>query len=198
MLDRLQLGLERLYRIETELDVAHFLMPFPGVQTRREQLLVAEEEGELSIGLCLDDEVLKALEHGEVDHHMRENLEPFLLAVEGVSHFVCVAWNARRDRKITALELELQAEVDKYVTCLLSMAPANSERLRQRLFVDVEFEADLSAEESDRYRLANQAAYRYAGTLEERFVKTGRIVEMLPELRRFYRLPLDGKLALAR
>ena len=44
-----------------------------------------------------------------------ENLADYLTAAEGVSHFVYVAWNAGHDKPVTLLELELQAEVDKYV-----------------------------------------------------------------------------------
>ena len=44
-----------------------------------------------------------------------ENLADYLTAAEGVSHFVYVAWNTGHDKPVTLLELELQAEVDKYV-----------------------------------------------------------------------------------
>ncbi len=36
-------------------------------------------------------------------------------ALEGVSHFVYLAWNAGHDKPVSLLELEMQAEVDKYV-----------------------------------------------------------------------------------
>src|SRR5213082_2396274 len=36
-------------------------------------------------------------------------------ALEGVSHFLYLAWNAGHDRPVSLLELEMQAEVDKYV-----------------------------------------------------------------------------------
>ena len=39
--------------------------------------------------------------------------------IEGVSHFVYVADRARRKLPATQLELELQAEIDKYVLLVL-------------------------------------------------------------------------------
>ena len=45
----------------------------------------------------------------------QHNLADYLTVAEGVSHFVYVAWNAGFDKPVTLLELELQAEVDKYV-----------------------------------------------------------------------------------
>ena len=46
-----------------------------------------------------------------------DNLADYLTVAEGVSHFVYVAWNTGYDKPVTLLELELQAEVDKYVLC---------------------------------------------------------------------------------
>src|SRR6185503_14222309 len=123
------------------------------------------------------------------------NFGDFLLAVEGVSHFIYAICCARAERPVTQLELELQAEVDKYVTCLLTTEPALSKALRYRLFADAAYEPDLDAEERDRYRAANDNASRYAAWLEATYVAPGRIPEMLGELRRFYRDGLAAKLA---
>ncbi|HEY0193427.1 MAG TPA: hypothetical protein VGC42_20060, partial [Kofleriaceae bacterium] len=125
------------------------------------------------------------------------NLGDFLLVVEGVSHFIYAVCCARAERPVSQLELELQAEVDKYVTCLLvtSPSPDHSAALRRRLFGDATYEADLDLDEADRYRAANDNAQRYTGWLEHAFVGPRRIPEMLAELRRFYRLGLAAKLA---
>ena len=104
---------------------------------------------------------------------------------------------ARAERRVSQLELELQAEVDKYVTCLLTTEPevAMSTTLRRRLFDDAAYDPDLDDEEHDRYRAANDNANRYAEYLEETFVARRRIPEMLAELRRFYRQGLAAKLS---
>ena len=122
-----------------------------------------------------------------------EQLEAFLLALEGVSHFVYVAWRVRRDITISALELEVQAEVDKYITCLL-MGISESKALRRRLYVDIQFLPDLDATESERYRMANRSAYKYTGWLQDNFVESNQITEMLREVRSFYRLSLPEKI----
>jgi hypothetical protein len=209
MLGRLQRGLERLYRVETEARVEDFLIGSElraelGVErSPREQLLVSHDAEGLAVGLFVDDEALSNLAENDPAERLDErNLGDFLLAVEGVSHFVYLTWRALHDQRVTALELELQAEVDKYVTCLLcGHGDADEERssvLRRRLFEQFSFEADLDADERDRYRVANGNAHRYSASLERRFVQSGRISAMLGELRRFYRLPLDGKLDLIR
>ena len=112
------------------------------------------------------------------------------------NHFVYAIVCAHAARAVSPLELELQAEVDKYVVCLLADggAAAASPRWRRRLFEEFELEPDLDADERDRYRAANDGARRYAASLERRFVARGGTLDMLAELRRFYRLPLAQKL----
>jgi hypothetical protein len=106
-------------------------------------------------------------------------------------------WCARAERSVTQLQLELQAEVDKYVTCLLVAEPEPrvSAALRERLFGEPCYERDLDGDEHERYRAANDNAQRYAAWLEQTFVAPRRIPEMLGELRRFYRDGLAAKLA---
>ena len=43
------------------------------------------------------------------------NVADYWTALEGVSHFLYLAWNAGHDKPVSLLELEMQAEVDKYV-----------------------------------------------------------------------------------
>jgi len=163
----------------------------------REQLLVCEAEGELALALFIDPRALENLvSHDPARRLGDHNLGDFLLVIEGVSHFIYAIRCARAERPVSQLELELQAEVDKYVTCLLATEPGAevSAALRRRLFDDAAYEPDLDHDERDRYRAANDNAQRYAAYLEQSFVVPRRIPEMLAELRRFYRLGLAGKL----
>jgi hypothetical protein len=203
VLARLQRGLEALYRVETRLDVDAFVVDEDarnealGARKRRarEQLLVAQSGEELSLALFLDEEALANLARHDPSCGLSEhNFWDFCLAVEGVSHFIYVALCAARDRSVTALELELQAEVDKFVSCMLVQGEREGWQLRERLYERVSLLHDLDAEERDRYQLANDQARRYSLSLERRYLSRGRVAEMLDELRRFYRLGLQEKL----
>jgi hypothetical protein len=201
-LARVQRGLEQLYRVDTGVAVDDFVIDEPtrdGLVTERrprEQLLVVEEAGEMSLALFVDPVALANLARRDPSRTLDDhNLGDFLLAVEGVSHFVYAICAARVDRKVSQLELELQAEVDKYVTCLLVTDPVRSKEWRARLFGDACYEPDLDHDESQRYRAANDNAHRYAAFLETEFVARRRIPEMLGELRRFYRMGLAAKLS---
>lgn len=208
VLSRLQRGLETLYRVDTGLDVQAFVVSDhergrtldganPGARRPREQLLVSHHGGELALGLYLDAGAISNLERHDPGRGLTErNFADFLLAVEGVSHFIYVALCASADRTVTELELELQAEVDKFVSCLLLDETHTREpaALRARLYEDVRLADDLASGERARYRTANDQARSYAGSLERRFIRAQRIGEMLPELRRFYRFRLEEKL----
>jgi len=200
VLARLQLGLEALYRVETRLAIDAFVIDeeartAAGVtRAPREQLLVRQDDGELGLGLFVDAAAVANLERHDpaavgIDDR---NFTDFCLAVEGVSHFIYVALRAADERGVSQLELELQAEVDKYACCLLVAGPTPD--LRQRLYGDVRFAADLDEEERARYQAANSGASRYADTLERRFVRPERTSDLLSELRRFYRMDLPDKL----
>jgi len=203
-LARVQRGLETLYRVDTGVAVDDFMIDEPTrahlapARRPREQLLVCEDAGEMSLALFIDPGALDNLAAHDPGRRLGDhNLGDFLLAVEGVSHFIYAICCARAERPVTQMELELQAEVDKYVTCLLATEPAagQSEALRYRLFIDASYEPDLDGDERDRYRAANDNAHRYAVWLETAYVATRRIPEMLGELRRFYRDGLAAKLA---
>jgi hypothetical protein len=121
------------------------------------------------------------------------------LATEGVSHFLYLSFRADNDEQVSQLELELQAEVDKYAAGLLAgngvgAIRARSRALRERLFYRARFLDPPETAEGQRYRLAHRAAARYAAALEARYVDRGRIDELWAELRRFYRMGMRQKL----
>lgn len=193
-----------MYRIDTQVDVDDFVIDAEardqlGVnRAPGEQLFLADSGDELGIGLFVDESALRNLERNDPssDGLHAGNLQDFLFALEGVSHFVYVVWRAGADRPVSALELELQAEVDKYVTCLLTgaMDESSSEQLRARLFREFDYYPDLDDSERDRYEVANSNADAYSASLHERYVRQRRIGDMLRELRRFYRMSLAAKL----
>jgi len=204
-----QRALEAVYGLEAGHQVEDFLVDAVTLEKlgRRpraeEELLVLEEGGELELGLYISDQVMDALsavEAGAAQGLLEGRLSPFATAAEGVSHFLYLTFQALRDRAVSLLELEVQAELDKFVTALLHLWK-HGERgrcpvLRERLFDRVGYRDDLGEEEGGRYRHANRLARTYAASLEERFVLPGRLEGLLRELRRTYRLSADAKFCL--
>jgi hypothetical protein len=191
---RIQRGLERLYRLERAADVDAFVTP--AEDGEREALLLREaDDGVLEMRLRLPQ-----LAGGEIDVHRGSDLDPLCQIIEGVSHFVYLADRASRQREATQLELELQAEVDKYVVLAASIASFDegvSRQLRTRLYDDVAFTHAPDTEEGARYRVANDHARRFTARLEREFVSRARYGELHHALRRFFHSGQGEKLRAA-
>lgn len=212
VLGRLQGGLEQLYRVATGLPVEAFLIDDAARATLglarapREQLVVVECDDGIDVGLFVDRAVLANLAAYDPGSGLDDrNLPAFLYALEGVSHFVYAAVCAQGARAVSALELELQAEVDKWALGVLGegvlagngvgLIRERSRAMRARLFAQAALRDPPESERGERYRTALRLAARYAADLERRYVDAGEVEGLLVELRRFYRLGTGDKLA---
>jgi hypothetical protein len=197
-----QRRLESLYALPAGEPVTDFLMSeeqahgLPGGGSRT---LVTQDGDMVSLGVVLDSGLGPSLH--DADPRVRlnaSNLGPFSTLTEEVSHFLYLLYCARADRSTTQLELELQGEIDKYLTAAFFLSLQNegavSARLREMLFQRYHLAEGLSAEQIERYRAANDLAYRYCGYLERRFLRPARLGELAQEARRFYRLGQREKL----
>ncbi len=169
-----------------------------------EELLVFEEEDGVALGLYLDDAVMEAAAGADPHNRRprlfsRASLGPLACAAEGVSHFVYLATRAAAGRRVSLLELEVQAEVDKFAVLILHLWRRGLRRmsgaLRRRLFQLVRYHGHLRSEELSRYREANRLGGGYARWLEGRYVEGADIDGLLRELRASYRLGAGEKLA---
>jgi hypothetical protein len=132
--------------------------------------------------------------------HQAPELDTICQLIEGVSHFVYVAERARRELPTTALELELQAEVDKYLLLVWNKRhfdPAFSRVVHARLFEGVRFCHPAGTEQGDRYRLANDLAARFVRRLDTSYASKGRFSELREALLRFYRMGQAEKIQTA-
>jgi hypothetical protein len=165
-----------------------------------EQVLVLDHGDAASVGLFLDPQLLERLAAANPIQALNAgNLADYWTALEGVSHFLYLAWNAGYDRGVTLLELELQAEIDKYVASWWLLREQDPGRypaeLHRLLFERAHVDSRLAAERSDLYRAANQYAARFCRRLERQLsAQVARVrSDTLAELRRFYRLSPERK-----
>ena len=212
ILERLQSLLGDIYDVEPPLDVASFLVTDPAVASRwadegsatDEALFVRETDDGLDLALFVDAAVLERLESADPFASLgEENLQDCCTALEGVSHLLYLAWSAMQGRSVSLLELETQAEVDKFAaTLVLSGARPGAEvtELHDRLFERVRFAAGLDRERLDRYQAANRFAARFCHRLARRWLHAPRPGHhgLFGELRSFYRMPHARKIAHAR
>jgi hypothetical protein len=194
-LGTLQKKLESLYEFQVAQRIDDYVTTDPAFvsgftysgNAAREQVLLRQEGEDFCLSLYLDAQVYDRFTQPTVPSAMcHQQASDFCLAVEGVSHFLYLCRSAHFEREVTRLELELQAEVDKYLM-LLEFAAADSDQVRPWLFENWRLEEGLNEEQQQRYEKANSYASKYCRGLEARYLRIGRRKEMLRELRRFYR-----------
>lgn len=184
-LSRAARWLARVYALELAQDPAHFLLPAERARAAlppgspRTGLLVSEAAGVLDVAIYVDP--------GDAD-------DPDVL-LEEASHWTCVAWHAARDRPVSVLALELQAEIDRFLHA----------RSRGRdpfaHFVRFRWAPWLSAvpgrSQRARYEQAHRAGERLCRRWQRRYPRPADLPRLVAELRDFYRSSPQAKLQAA-
>ncbi len=206
---KIQRHLQNIYELEVAHDIKDFLVTDselarklrggPAHRETPEQLLMQQRGDCLELSLYLEGELLNRLENDNPYHTLHnDNLADFCTALEGISHFLYVVWNATHNRPVSVLELELQAEVDKFVTTMELLTRQCGEvpnhDLHFALFRAVSYAPELSDREKRRYWWANQYASRYCLHLQRHYLHPSRTAHLANELRRFYRLTNKEKI----
>ncbi len=179
--------------------MADFLSCQDNPRVNDERLLISEHESGIDLSLYISADVMSHL----VDAHPLELLEKskyseFCLMLEGVSHFLYVVWNAHYQKKVTLLEMELQAEIDKFIM-MQSLLDGESSRddinyLQSWLFEKNGFDEMMTESELVRYKQASYYAGKYCMSLQQQYKLQGLNNDLLKELRRFYRLVQEDKI----
>ncbi len=208
MLSQLQAHLTNIYRVDPGYDVQDFLITDPiiaGILGKgslipdtEESLLLQEDADGLALSVFLDDAMLSRLKESNPLQVLQvDQLNDLWTVLEGISHFNYIAWRARKNRHVSLLELEMQAEVDKFVsTFVLALDQEDSElagKLHGWLFDNVSFKPCLSKDQHERYTTANNYAARFCHGLRKRLSRDSR--KGLQELRYFYRLSQRDKMS---
>lgn len=208
MLRALQQHLADIYRADPGHSILDFLITDPALakflggaallpETDETVLMVEGDDG-VSLSVYLDERMLSRLDADDPAKNLKpERLGDMWTVVEGVSHFNYLAWSASRDRQVTLLELEMQAEVDKFVsTWMLAMQQDDTDladRMHGWLFENVRFNPALTGEQGERYLAANNYAARFCHGLMRRLKSDSG--KGLSELRHFYRLTQRDKIS---
>lgn len=206
MLGGLHALLAEIYDLDVSYDIEEFLVTDPGIaasideggRPTDEKLLIAEGRGHAEVSLYLERSLVDRLEAHDPSERLDErNLADFWTAFEGVSHFAYYAWNAEIGKAVRLLEMELQAEVDKFIATRVLLERQGARpppSLHAWLFDLPRFDARLSLLELARYRDANHYAAKYCLKLAPELDRGDVYGSLRRELRRFYRLSQTQKI----
>ena len=205
ILRRIQDLIGGIYDVPIAHDVYDFLvtertgLPQPArAAASEEELIIVEERDAVGVSLYLDPELRRA---DPLEHLDAGNVADYWTALEGVSHFVYLAWNAGHDKPVSILELEMQAEIDKYIASFALLRRQSPERfpaeLMRLLFERTHIDPTLARGRQRMYRAASRYAEKFCRQLERGLrdsrAELGR--DVLARLRRFYRLNDGRKMA---
>ena len=208
MLSRLQSHLASISQVDPGYDVTDFLITDPLLAgclgkgsllaNTEETVLVQEDENGLALSVFLDDELLSRLNDSDpLKKLCVTDLNDLWTVLEGISHFNYIVWNAQKNRQVSLLELEIQAEVDKFTSTLILALHQDDTELADKmhgwLFDNIHFNDDLSQNQRERYSTANNYAARFCHGFRDRIRRNGQIG--LRELRQFYRLSQRDKIS---
>jgi len=209
ILRRIQDLIGGIYDVPIAHDVYDFLvtergrLPQSALGSRcDEELIIVEGPDAVAVALYLDPKLLERLERADPLACLdASNVADYWTALEGVSHFVYLAWNAGHDKPVSILELEMQAEIDKYVASFALLRRQSPQRfpaeLLRLLFERTRIDPSLARGRERMYCSASRYAEKFCRRLERGLrdspAELGR--EVLAELRRFYRLSDGRKMA---
>ncbi len=209
LLNKLQTCLEHIYEVHSQHRVQDFVIHDAilaaqldnsnNPRTLPEKLLIQQDGDNLDVTLYLDEQMIRRLEKLDPTSKLsNDNIHDFWVTLEGISHFLYLIHNATHTRAISLFELELQAEVDKYIMSAFLLGQQGTETMPEslhfHLYRKVDFDQQLESQELQRYVQANELAGKFASFIAwciNNRIASQRIINTL---RRFYRLPQQQKI----
>ncbi len=153
-----------------------------------EVVFIHQQDDSLEFTVYFDKDLLKSVRSSE------PALDELCTVVEGASHALCLLWHAHHERQVRPVDLELQAEIDKYLILTERYACKDDRRqLHKQLFCNSNLVSQQRTELRHRYRTASKLASKYCHWLDARFVNPDRPEALQQELARFYRLSGNAK-----
>ncbi len=203
----MQRTLEAMYRLQTSVDVAEFVTTdaewahalLGGAEHPiGESVFVCSQGEDLDLSVYLDATVLERLAATEsATGGASLALNDLCMALEGVSHFLYIVTRALGFRQTTPFEMELQAEVDKFLVLsgLLSVdGMGRQDHVHHSLFEAMTLRPGMENTLAQRYVDANRYAGKYCRYLQATYHSSGNErARLYDELYRFYRLPQPEK-----
>ena len=158
--------------------------------TTPEMLVYREDGTNLDISLFLNPSLLTDIDNNTcLRQWSGEIFDNGCIVLEGVSHFLYMIFNAHHDRQVSLLDLEIQAEIDKFIFAALNTDYRDStDELLDRLFCQISYREELSPTLKQRYQQANDLAYKYCHWLANSFALRLDDRDLAAEIAKIYRL----------
>ena len=116
MIESIQKKIEDIYRLPLFPKVHQYLLSpaqfqLYSMRLDQPQVTYMDDEGDPSIGIYLGKKVFKTITR----NNRVFSFQDFCVVAEEVSYFIYLLWSKCNGKKINLLDLEIQAEIDKFL-----------------------------------------------------------------------------------
>lgn len=188
--------LVKTYQLVDDLSVVDFLVQHDRSDLRAATLFV-EGESMLDLGVSFSAEIAGQIEGSDPSTVIsNQNIDAFCVLIEEISHFHLIVDRGMQERKISKLELEWQAEIDKILVCASLLVEQTGRSHLNALYHLIYNHGTIISEDVDLY---NQAT-RFAAKFWRPFLKNDDRIKLDEPafhvlMRNLYRQPWQEKLA---
>jgi len=164
-----------------------FILPPLAASPGKNNLLIQSEQNELFLGIQFDEAIHQYLKDKNKLHEDDIFSPELAVVIEELSHFFYAYFHASYDQAISQLEMEVQAEIDRFMVLLELFNPHKSTGLTNQLFGFlfhqpqyknfVEKDTELNLRYKEAHRLGSHASKVLA-------LKNHHSPHEIPELRR--------------
>lgn len=193
ILDQIEKRLSVMSGFENPHSAKDFVVP----NKEKNCLLIKEENQNAEIAIYLSEAILGRFKAAEFPRDFSLEAFPDLsVLVEELSHFNFYCAKAIEDQTVSALEMEVQAEMDKFIFALDCLEEINQKNLEHQLFEQL-FETSSVGEwvgfsDKERYEEANRITKNLCGRLLRQDLNTAARQNFSQE---FFKAPMSKKLA---
>jgi hypothetical protein len=158
--------LQKLNGVNHIFSVMDFVKETDGKNT----CIFKENKDDTEALICLNKELLERVNALQLPNDFSfNNVSDVSIVIEELSHFITYCHKAEKDDPISQLELEVQAEVDKFALILSWLSQKNEEDkkhdLFDRLFGDLNLGDWVPLDSQDRYKEAHEIARSFCRSI---------------------------------
>jgi hypothetical protein len=192
MIHLLQEKLEEIYRLEKCPEANKYVLSpkeFKRLAKSSDnpQVIYVDEGSDATLGIYLGKRIFKKIQNKAKIFSFQD----FCVMAEEISHFIYLIWSKSNGKKITLLDLEIQAEVDKFL--LASNFFRSQETVFQKMFETFMFRKNLLKDEKNRYIEASRLGKKLATNWKNKKIS---LSEKIHWLRFFYRQNPSSRIAM--
>ncbi len=199
-------AISQLYQINPQLKPETFILenpPIPLQPMSGKLYLQQTSPDDAHIAIYFGDSIKQQLSQLPTDPASlwpKESLQAFCVASEELSHLHYIIFHSSQGHSISQLELEMQAEIDKFLLTLFKnnsihgVSEEHFNLLFERIFHHFSLIEGLSEVEKERYLEANRLAKVVIQKLRKHLLSLKSQDKTAEYLRRFYRITSQDKL----